>query len=57
MGGGLLPRGGGVQEGWLGVQVGRFGGYMTPRPSVGPSQAPLTSPCPPSNHTITLDQD
>ena len=40
--------------GWGGgVQVGRFGGYMPPKPSVGPSQAPLTSP--PSNHTITLN--
>ena len=28
---------------------------MTPRPRVGRSQAPLTSPCPPSNHTITLN--
>ena len=28
---------------------------MPPRPSVGPSQAPLTSPCPASNHTITLN--
>ena len=37
-----------------GVQVGQFGGYMPPRPSVGPSQAPLTSPCPPCSHTITL---
>ena len=27
------------------------GGYMPPRPSVGQSQPPLTSPCPPSNHT------
>ena len=33
--------------------VGGWGGYMPPRPSVGQSQAPLTSPCPPSNHTIT----
>ena len=31
---------------------GGVGGYMPPRPSVGQSQAPLTSPCPPSNHTI-----
>ena len=51
--GGFCPGGrGGVLEGWLGgggLQVGRFGGYMPPRPSVGPSQARLTSPCPPSN--------
>ena len=33
--------------GWVG------GGGMPPTPSVGQSQAPLTSPCPPSNHTIT----
>ena len=35
-----------------GVQVGNFGwsgGYMPPRPSVGQSQAPLTSTSPPSN--------
>ena len=43
--GAVAGGGGGVREGWLvgGVQVGRFGGYMPPRPSVGPSQAPLTS--------------
>ena len=28
---------------------------MPPRPSIGKSQAPLTSHCPPSNHTITLN--
>ena len=27
---------------------------MPPRPSVGPSQAPFTSPCHPSNHTTML---
>ena len=62
MGGGLEGafRGGGGPGGLVGgggVQVGRFGvggEYMPPRPSVGQSQAPLTSPCPPSNHTITL---
>ena len=59
-GGGLggFGGGGGVQEGWLEggrVQVGQCGGHMPPRPSVGPSQAPLTSPCPPSNHTINLN--
>ena len=41
---------------WLGggVQVERFevgGGDMPPKPSVGQSEAPLTSPCPPYNHT------
>ena len=51
-GGGAL--GGGVQEGWMGdLHVGRFGGYIPPRPSVGHSHTPLTSP--PSNHTITLN--
>ena len=39
------PRGGGSGRvglgGWgWGGHVGRFGGYMPPRPSVGPSQAP-----------------
>ena len=38
-------RGGG---GGGGVQVGRFG-------VLGGAQAPLTSPCPPSNHTITIN--
>ena len=28
---------------------------MPPRPSVGQAEAPLASPCPPSNHTITLN--
>ena len=30
---------------------------MPPRPSIGSLQAPLTStsPCPPSNHTITVN--
>ena len=60
LGGGLLSGGEdpgglvGVGGGWGGgVRVGRFRGYMPPRPSVGPSQAPLTSPCPPSNHIKT----
>ena len=33
----------------------QFWGYTPPKPSVGPSKAPLTSPFPPSNHTITLN--
>ena len=58
--GAFAPGGGGGEGsgrvGWLGgVEVGQFGGYMPPRPSVGPSQAPLTSLCTPSNHTITLN--
>ena len=55
--GGGFCRGGGGRPGELvggGVQVGRIGGYMPPRPSIGPSQAPFTSPCPPSNHTPML---
>ena len=40
---GAFAPGGGGPGGWVwgvGGQVGRFGGYMPPRPSVGPSQAP-----------------
>ena len=44
---------GGSRRGNLGG--GLVGRYMPPRPSVGQSQAPLTSPCPPSNRTITLN--
>ena len=51
--GGAIRGGGGSRRGNLG-EVG-WGGYMPPRPSVGPSQAPLTSLCPPSNHLITLN--
>ena len=43
--------GGGAPGGSVGgggVQVGRIGGG-------GGAQAPLTSPCPPSNHTITIN--
>ena len=45
--------GGGLQEGRVGggVQVGRFGVLG----GGGGAQAPLTSPCPPSNHTITIN--
>ena len=53
---GLFFRGGGGGPGgaiWGGV--GWVGSYMPPRPSVGQPQAPLTSPCPPSNHTIALN--
>ena len=51
-GGGPGVRGalGGViwgRVGWAGA-----GGRCPQRPSVTPSQAPLTSPCPPSNNTI-----
>ena len=59
-GGGLGGAFGGGPGGSVGgVQVGRFGlgwggGYMPPTPGVGQSQAPLTSPCPPSTHTITF---
>ena len=56
-GGGLREGrlGGGVQVGHGvvggGVQVGRFGVLGGGRGA----QAPLTSPCPPSNHTITIN--
>ena len=43
MGGGSGGSGGGVQVGQFGVVVGGWG------------QASLTSPCPPSNHTITIN--
>ena len=46
-GGGGCP--GGAIWGGMGWGGGRIGG-----PSVGQPEAPLTSPCPPSNHTITL---
>ena len=35
-----------------GVQVGRFGVVVV---GGGGAQAPLTSPCPQSNHTITIN--
>ena len=39
-----------------GVQVGRFGMVVVGGFQVGEgAQAPLTSPCPPSNHTITIN--
>ena len=53
-GGGL---GGRFREGrWGGFEWGDFGGYTPPMLSVGPSQGPLTSLCPPYNHAITLIQ-
>ena len=43
--------GGSGRVGWGGgVQVGRFGVL-----GGGGGQAPLTSPCPPSNHSITIN--
>ena len=45
--------GAGFRWGYLGWGAG--GGGMPPRPSVGQAQAPLTSPCPPTHHTITLN--
>ena len=58
--------GGGSRRGFRALGSGRIswegvsrrsdlGGTCHPRPSVGQSQAPLTSPCPPSNHTIILN--
>ena len=42
---------GGLGGAWGGVQVGRFGMGG----GGGGAQTPLTSPCPPSNRTITLN--
>ena len=42
--------GGGLREGWLGG--GGPGGAIW---GVGGAQAPLTSSCPPSNHSITIN--
>ena len=52
MGGSRGFGGGGGRWGELGggIQVGRFGVW-----GGGGAQAPLTSPCPPSNHTITIN--
>ena len=44
-------RGGPRRVGWGGgIQVGQYGVF-----GGGGAQAPLTSPCPPSNHTITIN--
>ena len=65
MGGGGLGGawGGGLREGRLGggVRWGDLGGGDPGRAiwgvvwGGGGAQAPLTSPCPPSNHTITIN--
>ena len=39
----------------LGGPSGAIWGAHAPKAKRFPSQAPLTSPCPPSNHTITLN--
>ena len=55
LGGGGVPGvsvGGGGSR-WGDVGGGGGAGTRPPRPSVGQSQAPLTSPCPPSKHAIT----
>ena len=44
--------GGGLQEGRLG---GGPGGAIWGVEGGGGAQAPLTSPCPPSNHSITIN--
>ena len=46
---------GGSLEGGGGGGSRAIGGEKAPRPSLVQSQAPLTPPCPPSNHTITLN--
>ena len=48
--------GGGPSEAIWGGGLKWGGGGMPSRPSVGQPQAPLTSPCLPSNHTITLNR-
>ena len=52
---------GGVQEGRWGGGSGRVGWLVVPSGAIcsvagggGGAQAPLTSPCPPSNHSITI---
>ena len=64
MGGGYRrgSGGGSGRVGWGGVQVGQFGVVVGGGPGGaiwgvggGGAQAPLTSPCPPSNHTITIN--
>ena len=66
MGGGYKRGGGGALGGSVGggVQVGQFGVVVLGGVQVGRlgvlgggrgAQAPLTSPCPPSNHTITIN--
>ena len=49
--------GGGVEAGQFGVVVGGggSGGAIGGVGGGGGAQAPLTSPCPPSNHTITIN--
>ena len=57
-GGGLREGrlGGGVQMGQFGVVVGGGGpGEVIWGVGRGGAQAPLTSPCPTSNHTITIN--
>ena len=54
----LGGRGGGLAGVWEGRwgRGGRLGaGVRAPWPSVAESKASHTSPCPPSNHTITLN--
>ena len=53
-GGGRGGEGGGVREGRLGGGS-RWGDLEGGVWGEGGAQAPLTSPCPPSNHTITIN--
>ena len=57
LGGGLREGrlGGGSRWGALGWGVGGPGGVIWGVVGRGGAQAPLTSPCPPSNHTITIN--
>ena len=45
--------GGGLREGWLGGGRSKWGDLGWG--GGGGAQAPLTSPCPPSNHSITIN--
>ena len=54
MGGGSRMVGLGGGGGALGGAIWVEWGHMPPRPSVGQSQAPLTSPCPPSTACLKI---
>ena len=55
-GGAFAPGGGGVREGGFGGGGGRWGdlGGTCPQGQALVHHRPPASPCPPSNHTITL---
>ena len=53
---GRVGWGGGVQVGQIGVVGGDPGGGAIRGVGRGGGEAPLTSSCPPSNHTITINR-